>query len=164
MKTLHFSVMINAPRQKVWRMMLGKETYTKWTAAFMKGSYYEGSWEKGEKIKFLGPDSEGMSGVIAENRPFEFVSIKHIEPINKGDKTIANPDSETSPFGFENYTFSEKNGRTELSVDLEISPDFEDEMKDLWPKALAKLKKICETHTHGKDHSNMGDLKSNIVI
>lgn len=144
--------------------MLGKKTYGKWTAAFMEGSYYEGSWQKGHRIKFLGPGTKGMSATIAENRPFEFVSIKHIKPIKEAVETTSHQDNEDSPFGFENYTFLEKNGGTQLRVDLEISPEYEDEMNELWPKALAKLKKICETHTHGEDHSNMGALRSNVVI
>lgn len=144
--------------------MLDKETYSKWTSIFMKGAYYEGSWQKGERIKFLGPNTEGMSAVIAENNPFEFLSIKHLGPVIEGLEYIDLPGRHSSSFGFENYTFSEKYGGTELRIDLEVEPEYEDQMKEIWPKALAKLKKICETHTHGEDHSKMGNLKSNVVI
>lgn len=164
MKTLHFSIVINAPRQKVWHVMLDKETYSKWTAAFMKGAYYEGSWQKGDRIKFLGPDTSGMSAVIAENRPFEFLSIKHIGPILEGAETNTSQNYEELPFGFENYTFSEKNGGTELRIDIDIAPEYEVQTKELWKKALAKLKKICESHIHGEDHSNMGAIRYNSVV
>ena len=164
MKTLHFSMMINAPRHKVWHVMLDKETYSKWTSAFMKGAYYEGSWQRGKRIKFLGPDTEGMSAVIAENKPYEFISIKHLGPVIEGFEYLDLPESNGSSFGFENYTFSKKNGGTELRIDLDVEAEYEDQMKVIWPKALAKLKKICETHTHGEDHSSMGELKSKVVL
>ena len=164
MKTLHFSMMINAPRHKVWHVMLDKETYSKWTSPFMKGAYYEGSWQKGERIKFLGQDTEGLSAVIAENKPFEFLSIKHLGPVIEGLEYIDLPGSQSSSFGFENYTLSEKNGGTELRIEVEVEPEYEDQMKENWQKALAKLKKICETHIHGEAQSNMGDLKSSVVL
>jgi hypothetical protein len=33
---------------------------------------------------------------------------------------------------------------TELKVDVDAPPDFEAFMGDTWPKALAKLKALCE--------------------
>ena len=46
MQTQHFSIMIDAPKEKVWHSMLDDETYRDWTAAFSEGSYYEGAWEE----------------------------------------------------------------------------------------------------------------------
>jgi ADP-ribosylglycohydrolase len=40
------------------------------TCPFMEGSYFEESWNAGERIRFLAPDGTGMTSVIAENRPF----------------------------------------------------------------------------------------------
>src|SRR5262245_9363061 len=74
MQKLHFSVVVNAPKEKVWHAMLDDESYREWTKAFNEGGYYQGSWEKGSKILFLGPDPEtgkegGMVSRIADNRP-----------------------------------------------------------------------------------------------
>lgn len=93
MKTLHFSIKINAPAEKVWQNMLGAETYKIWTAEFAPGSYYEGSWEKGESIKFLIPNGDGMTSVIAENRPFKFISIKHLGYIKGGVADTESPET-----------------------------------------------------------------------
>ena len=46
MKTLHFSIKINAPVEKVWQSMLGAETYKVWAAEFAPDSFYEGSWDR----------------------------------------------------------------------------------------------------------------------
>ena len=57
MKKLKFKVTINAPSHKVYDVMLGinkKSTYEAWTALFNPTSTFEGSWNKGNKILFLG--------------------------------------------------------------------------------------------------------------
>lgn len=144
--------------------MLDKNTYSKWTAEFMEGSYYEGSWQKGDRIKFLAPDAPGMSAVIADNRPFEFISIQLEGSIGEDRETDTPQKRENLPFGFENYTFLEINNCTQLRVDLDFPPEYEDLMKENWPKALARLKEICETHTHGEDNSNMGALRKNFIV
>jgi len=79
-----FTTQINASSQKVYETLLGlkdKSSYEYWTAAFNPTSTYEGSWEKGSKIYFVGVDANGkMGGMISEiekNRPAEFVSIRH---------------------------------------------------------------------------------------
>ncbi len=144
MKILHFSIIIIAPKEKVWGMMLDHESYKSWTAEFAAGSYYEGSWEKGEKIKFLAPDGGGMTSVIAENKPFEFLSIKHLGYIKDGIEDTESPEIKAWAPSFENYTLSENNGVTEVKVDMDVTPEFEEYMAQTWPKALAKLKMVCE--------------------
>jgi hypothetical protein len=45
---------------------------------------------------------------------------------------------------YENYSFSDLGAATGLKVDVDTPPDFEAFMEDTWPKALAKLKALCE--------------------
>ncbi len=45
---------------------------------------------------------------------------------------------------FENYTFIAKDSKTELQVDLDIADEWKDMFEDMWPKALEKLKELCE--------------------
>ena len=95
MKKLHFSIVINAPKEKVWHAMLDDKQYREWTKAFNPGdkpgafSYYRGDWSKGSKMLFLGPDPEtgqegGMVSRIAENKPYEYISIEHIGIVQNG--------------------------------------------------------------------------------
>ncbi|MBI4774737.1 MAG: SRPBCC domain-containing protein [Deltaproteobacteria bacterium] len=144
MNRLHFSIIIHSRKEKVWKAMLDPETFTLWTEAFAKGSYFEGSWNKGEKIRFLTPEGEGMSSIIAENKPFEFISIKHLGIIKDGVEDTQTPESKAWAPAFENYTFEERDGATELKVDVDAAPEFEEYMNRAWPKALARLKEICE--------------------
>ena len=148
---LQFKVSINAPVAKVYDLMLGigsKSTYEQWTALFNPTSTYEGSWDKGSKILFVGVDDKGEKGGmvsrIAENIPNQFVSIQHYGLL-KADKEITEgPEVEKWANGFENYTFEENNGTTNVTVDLDTTEDFLDYMNEAFPKALDKLKELCE--------------------
>lgn len=150
-KKLQFTVSINATVTKVFDFMLGissKSTYEQWTSLFNPTSTYEGSWDKGNKILFLGVDEQGEKGgmvsKIAENIPNRFVSIQHCG-LFKADKEITEgPEVEKWANGFENYTFEENNGTTTITVDLDTTEDFLDYMNECYPKALDKLKELCE--------------------
>lgn len=144
MKTLHFSTVIDAPRRTVWDVMLGAETFKAWTAAFAEGSYFEGSWEQGQKIRFLAPDGSGMTSMIAESRPHAFISIKHLGVVKDGVDDTESDAARTWAPAYENYTFLDAGSATELKVDVDTPPDFEAFMANAWPRALAKLKALCE--------------------
>ncbi|RYG18251.1 MAG: SRPBCC domain-containing protein [Chitinophagaceae bacterium] len=151
MKKLQFKVSINAPATRVYNLMLGtdsKSTYEQWTALFNPTSTYDGSWDKGSKMLFLGVDEKGEKGGmvsrIVENIPNRFVSIQHYGLL-KADKEITEgPEVEKWANGFENYSFEEHNGITTVTVDLDTTEDFVDYMNESYPKALNELKALCE--------------------
>lgn len=150
-KKIKFNVSINAPTKKVYNLMLGinnKSTYEQWTAMFNPTSTYEGNWSKGSKMLFLGTDEKGDKGgmvsEIADNIPNRFVSIRHYGLLKANVEITDGPEVEQWANGFENYTFEENNGTTKVTVDLDITEDFVDYMNQTYPKALDKLKEICE--------------------
>jgi hypothetical protein len=151
MKKLQFSKKINAPVNKVYDLMLGltnKKTYEQWTALFNPTSTYEGSWYKGNKILFIGVDEKGEKGgivsEIADNIPNKFVSIKHIGLLVAGKEITEGAEVEKWTGGLENYFFDESNGISTVGVEVDTTEDFEDYMNEKYPKALDKLKEICE--------------------
>jgi hypothetical protein len=151
MKKLQFNVNINAPATRIYDTMLGitsKSTYEQWTALFNPTSTYEGSWDKGNKILFIGVDEKGEKGGmvsrIAEIIPYQFVSIQHYGLVKAGKEITEGPEVEKWANGLENYRFEEINGTTTLTVDLDTDEDFLDYMHETYPKALEKLKEICE--------------------
>jgi uncharacterized protein YndB with AHSA1/START domain len=145
MKRLQWSVDIAAPATKVYRVLIGPESYTQWTAAFGDGLYFEGSWQKGQRIRFLTPQGHGVISEIAENRPNAFISIRHLGYI--ADNGVEDTSSEAirawAP-AYENFTFTDTSQGTRLTVDQDITEDFES-MPEAWPKALEILKALCET-------------------
>lgn len=148
-ETMHFEIMIKAPVQKVWDTMLGQESYKEWTSVFEPTSYYEGSWEQGSKMKFLGSSGSGMISEIVENNLYKFISIKHLGEIKDGVEDTTSEAVVAWAPAFENYSFSSQDGETQLAVDMEMlaSPEtkaMKEMFEGMWPKALLKLKEICE--------------------
>lgn len=151
MQKLQFKVSIQAPAAKTYDLMLGissKSTYEQWTSLFNPTSTYEGSWNKGSKILFVGVDEKGEKGgivsKIADNIPNQFVSIQHYGLV-KGDEEITEgPEVEKWANGFENYHFEENNGITTVTVELDTTEDFIGYMNEKYPKALNRLKELCE--------------------
>lgn len=149
MQKINFSTTINAPRDVVWDTMLKDATYREWTSAFNPhGSWYEGSWEEGSTIRFLGPDEDGhLGGMISrikENRPHEYISIEHLGIIQDGKEDTTSDEVKKWVPAFENYTFKDRNGRTEVRVDMDIDEEHKSMFEEKWPKALDKLKALSE--------------------
>ncbi|MES2560469.1 MAG: SRPBCC domain-containing protein [Bacteroidota bacterium] len=151
MKKLQFKVSINAPVAKIYDVMLGissKSTYEEWTFLFNPTSTYEGSWDKGTKMLFIGVDEKGEKGGmvsrIVENIPNRFVSIQHYGLVQAEKEITEGPEVEKWANGFENYTFEENNGAVTVTVDLDTTEEFLDYMNETYPKALDKLKELCE--------------------
>lgn len=148
LKTLHYEITIQAPAEKVYRSMLDEKHYREWTTEFNPTSHYEGSWDKGAKILFLGSDKDGNTGGmvsrIKENIPSKFVSIEHLGIVQHGAEITSGPEVEGWAGALENYTFSETGSGTLLSVNTDMNQEFEAYFSETWPKALQKLKAICE--------------------
>lgn len=144
MEKQNFNITIDAPREKVWDVLWGDTTYPEWTSAFAEGSRVETDWEEGSKALFAGPDNGGMVSTIAENRPNEFLSIRHVGIVNDG---VGNFDSETAngwAGALENYTLKSAGGKTELFVDMDITEEYREYFQNAWPKALRKVKELAE--------------------
>lgn len=148
MGKLNFSIVINASKEKVWNTMLEDKTYRIWTEAFAEGSYYKGTWSKDTKILFLGPGKDGKIGGmvsrIKENKLHEYISIEHLGEVNDGVEDTTSDRVKDWAGALENYTFIDKNNKTEVLVDLDINEEFKEMFEGTWPKALQKLKSICE--------------------
>ncbi len=151
MQKLHYSIVINAPREKVYETMLSDATYREWTEAFGMGNgYYEGDWSEGSTMRFIGQDPEnpenlsGMISRVAKNTKNEFVSLESIGQIVNGVDDITSDQVKGWLGALEEYTFSDVDGGTELRVDQDTADEFAEMFKGMWPKGLAKLKEICE--------------------
>ncbi len=148
MHKLHFSIVIDAPKEKVWNMMLGEDSYRAWTDAFMPGSHYVGDWSKGSKILFLAPGKTGkLSGMVSrikENRLYKYVSIEHLGVVQDGKEDTSSAAVKGWAGALENYTFKEMGGTTEVLVDMDAADEYKEMFQNTWPKALQKLKVLAE--------------------
>jgi len=151
MTRFQFTTQINASAQIVYEIMLGlkeKSSYEYWTAAFNPKSTFEGSWEMGSKIYFVGVDSSGKKGgiisEIEENRPAAFVSIRHYGFLDGEQEITSGEKVEQWAGGHENYTNAENNGIATVTVELDSVDEYKDYFNQHYPIALGKLKEIAE--------------------
>ncbi|WP_125723535.1 SRPBCC family protein [Flavobacterium ustbae] len=151
MQKLQFKKEINASAQKVYETMLGlkdKATYEYWVKTFNPTSTYEGSWDKGSKIRFVGTDENGkkagMVSEIEENNPAQFVSIRHYGFLDGDTEVTTGEQVEKWAGGHENYTFEENNGITTVTVEMDTIEEYLDYFNSTYPKAMDKLKEISE--------------------
>lgn len=145
---LHFEIRIKSSLDKVYNTMIDREGYKLWTSEFNPTSHFEGNWSKGSKILFIGTDREGKKGgmvsIIRENIPGKFISIEHTGIYQNGEEVTSGPKVEGWKGSLENYTFSVENDMILVAVDLDADPDFREYFLETWPRALEKLKNICE--------------------
>ncbi|MGA0556976.1 SRPBCC family protein [Larkinella sp. VNQ87] len=139
-----FSIAIDAPRETVWNILWSDVTYPQWTAAFSEGSRAETDWQEGSKVFFLGKENEGMVAIIATKVPNEFMSFKHIGTVNKGVEDFESEQSREWAGSLENYTLKTVDGKTELTVEMDIADEYKDDFVKTWPLALKKVKELAE--------------------
>jgi len=148
MKKLTYTVKITAPVRVVWETMLEDETYRDWASAFHDGSFFEGGWERGDSIRFLGPNDDGtlggLLGVIERNDPRSFVSVRYLGQVDRGVDDLDSELAQSIAGSHENYSFSEEGGVTTVLVELDSDEQFVEMFDEMWPLALARLKEIAE--------------------
>ena len=138
------SIEIAASPAVVYGMLVGPRSYGVWTSAFGEGLSFDGHWRAGERMRFLTPEGHGVVSEVAENRPGEFLSLRHVGHIDdNGVEDSASPAILAWAPAYENFTFARTAGGTRLTVHQDLAEAFED-MPQAWPAALARLKTLCE--------------------
>jgi len=140
MEKVQFKKEINASAEKVWDILLGKESYPLWTSVFAEGSSVETDWQKGSKALFLDGKGHGMVARIEENIPNRFISIKHLGEFKDGKEDLNQDWGDV----YENYTLESEDGKTVLTIDLNVSKEWIDYMEKTWPAALDKVAELAE--------------------
>lgn len=144
MEKQEFKISIDAPKEKVWNILWGKNTYPVWTSVFAEGSSVETDWKKGSRAVFHDGQNNGMISSIAENIPNEYMSIKHLGTLKNGVEDMDSPETKEWAGALENYTLKNADGKTELVVDMDITEQYKDYFIKTWPRALDKVKELAE--------------------
>ena len=148
LETLHFEINIDTKKEKVFEDMLDQKKFSEWTAEFNPTSKFKGSWDKNSKILFMGTNEDGSTGGmvsrIKENIENSFIGIEHMGVVKSDTEITSGPEVESWKGFLECYTFKELNGATLLLVDADTNQEFKLYFEESWPRALKKLKAICE--------------------
>lgn len=151
MEHLEYEVVISAPAKLVWETMLNEETYKQWVAKSWPNSYYEGRWQEGEKIKFIGPDGSGTLAELVHVKPYKNVLARHIAVLGPGGVEDRTSEMAKGWIGIsEEYQFQESLGVTTLKVFIETSSAWKPMFEEGWPPALEELKRISERQVESR--------------
>ena len=138
---MHFDIDIDAPREKVWRVLWDDASFRDWSSVFAEGSYAVSDWKEGSTVQFIDPsNNSGMQAIIEKKRPNEFISFRHEAELKDGK---VQPPAAWSG-AHENYTLTSSNGRTLLKVDLDAADEHQKMFNDKFPKALKRIKELSE--------------------
>ena len=86
MEKINFSLDINAPKEKVWKVLWDADTYTKWTGVFAEGSQAVTDWEEGSKVLFTDGTLKGLIE-LCEIRFGQNLALYKIERKERGQET-----------------------------------------------------------------------------
>ena len=139
-----FEIKIDAPKEKVWNVLWNDATYRQWTAPFSEGSYAETDWKEGSKVKFIGPDGNGMVSIIKKSTPNAYMSIEHQGFLINDVEDTQSDGAKIWQGAMENYTLRDTGGNTELLIESDITEEYLETFEKAWPAALQKVKELSE--------------------
>lgn len=144
MEQLHFSIHINAPRERVWKTLWDGTSYTQWTRPFGEGGRAESDWLQGSHVHFLSADDDGMYALIDRKEDNAFMGLKHLGMVKHG-KEVPPDDSTRDWVGArEEYTLTERAEGTELVVDMDVRAEDKASFQKMFPEALGIVKDLAE--------------------
>ncbi len=76
LQTIKKSITINAPREKVWEVLLQDKLTRLWYAEFSEGTKAETDWKEGSKVLFTDDTGSGMVGKVVAVKPYDLISVE----------------------------------------------------------------------------------------
>jgi|SRR3989344_4673745 len=142
MRTIQFSIEINASKEKVWTILWEDTTFRDWASIIDEGTYMVGEMKEGNKVQFISSVSGyGVTSLIEKLNPNEFILFKH----SADTKESGEQEREKEwTGGTESYSLTEKNGVTTLIVKTDVPQEQEETFNTRFPKALECVKTLAE--------------------
>jgi len=147
METLSYEIIINAPKQRVWDILWGSETYNEWTKFFNQGgSHMKSDWKENGKTYFLNSEGEGMVSTIDSIEEPDQIIFKHLGMVDKdGNEDTESMEIKQWSGCFEKYILIDYEGRTKLHAEVQTEKSWEENMNNGFRKGLEIVKNLSET-------------------
>ena len=144
MRQIKKSIQIHAPKEKVWDVLLGTDTYPVWAAAFMEGSTAVTDWHEGGTALFLDPSGSGMASRITSHVIADHIIIEHLGIVGGGQEDYDSKEAREWRGANESYFVSEHDGITTLIIESDMPEAYYDMLDKSWDKALLIVKELSE--------------------
>lgn len=145
METLSYEIIIDAPKQKVWDILWGAETYGQWTQFFSPDSQMKTDWKVDGKTYFTNAEGEGMVSTIDSlNEPDEII-FKHLGMVDKeGNEDTQSKEVMEWSGCFEKYILIDYDGKTKLHTEVQTAKEWREHMDTGFTKGLEVIKNLAE--------------------
>ena len=138
------SIEINAPVEKIWDVLLQDQNNRIWYAEFSPGAFAETTWQEGTKVAFKDDGGGGIFGTIVANQYGKLLSIEYQGIINANQEDYDSEEAQQVKGGREIYRLADKNGATQLEIEVDMGEEMYEMMAGAWDKALQKIKELAE--------------------
>lgn len=138
------TLLVNAPKEKVWDVLTKDELNRQWYAEFSEGTYAETDWKAGSQVIFTDGSQSGLVAVVLVNEPGKSLILEYTGELKDGVEDYHSESAQKVKGGKETYLLSEKNGQTQLDVTGDMDPEFYEMMSEAWERAMVKIKVLAE--------------------
>lgn len=148
METLSYEIIIDAPKEKIWDVLWGSETYSEWTKFFnpKSASFMKSDWEVGGKTYFTNADGEGMVSTIDSLEKPDQIIFKHLGMVDKdGNEDTQSKEVMEWNGAYEKYILIDFDGKTKLHAEVQVEKEWRDHMDEGFNKGLQIIKELSET-------------------
>ena len=137
-----FSIVIEAPRSKVWETLWQDETFRIWASIIDPGTYMLGDLKEGSEVQFISSESGyGVTSLVEAVITGEYLLLRH-----RADTKENGQETRTDEWtgGTERYDLSGQSDKTTLTVSFDVPPEQEAYFTQAYPKALEQVKTLAE--------------------
>lgn len=147
METLSYEIIVNAPKQRVWDVLWGENTYSEWTQFFGAGSQMKTDWKVDGKTYFVNPEGAGMVSTIDSLEEPDQILFKHLGMVDKdGVEDTESMEIKQWSGCFEKYILIDYDGKTKLHVEVQVEKNWEEHMNTGFTKGLEVVKNLAEAN------------------
>lgn len=144
MNQLEFSIEINATKDKVWRILWQDKTLRQWAGIIDPGTYMIGDLKVGSEVEFISAENGyGVTSLVERVVEGEYLSLRHQADTQESG---AKEREKQWTGSTESYALVEKEGTTTLTVTFDVPQELEEYFKEIYPKALARVKEMAESN------------------
>ena len=147
LKKLEASIQIEAPKEKIWDVLLQDQTYRIWTSVFSPNSFAEtDGWKAGSTVYFKdGAGNNGMISQISEHRPTECIVFAHQGMLRDGQEIFDGPEVADWKGSTEAYYLTPSGNGHQLRIEQYLTEQHLDWFQNAWKQALEKIKELSES-------------------
>jgi len=149
METLSYEIIINAPKEKIWDVLWGSDTYSEWTKFFnpKSASIMKSDWQVGGKTYFTNAEGEGMVSTIDSLEKPDQIIFKHLGMVDKeGNEDTESMEVKQWSGCYEKYILIDFDGKTKLHAEVQTEKDWREHMDQGFTKGLEIVKNLSESN------------------